>query len=113
MIMMLLPELRSYLEQLLDDLLARTGMTIGKQTTREGILGQLQDELVHFFFMRLMDALPPFQRGQFTALLEQEAPNETLEAFAECYISDIPLFVTQVLLEFRAQFLHTGKKLSA
>jgi hypothetical protein len=113
MMTMLLPELRSYLEQLLDDLLARTGMTISKQATREGILGQLQDELVHFFFMRLMDALPPFQRGQFAALLEQRAPNETLQAFTECHISDIPKFVNQVFLEFRAQFLHEGKKLSA
>lgn len=113
MMTILLPELRSYLEQLLDDLLARTGMTIGKQSTREGILGQLQDELVHFFFMRLVDTLPTFQRGQFTALLEKEAPDEILETFAECYISNIPLFVTQVLLEFRAQFLHEKKKLSA
>jgi hypothetical protein len=113
MMTMLLSELRSYLEQLLDDLLDRTGMTIGKQSTREGILCQLQDDFVHFFFMRLMDTLPPFQRGQFTVLLEQGASNKILEAFAECYISDIPMFVSQVLQEFRAQFLHVGKKLSA
>ena len=106
MITMLLPELRSYLEQLLDDALARTDITIGRLTTREGMLGLLQEDLFHFIFTRLMAAFSPSARGQFIVLLEEGASNETLQGFTERHISDIPAFVTQVFLDFRAQFLH-------
>jgi hypothetical protein len=113
MMTMLLPELRFYLEQLLDDILEYTGITIEQQTTREGLLGQLQDELVEFLFKRLMATLPPFERGQFTALLEQGSSNDILQIFTERHIRDIPTFVARVFLEFRAQFLPEEKGLSA
>ena len=103
---MLLPELRLYLEQVLDDVLARTGMTISKMTTREGILCQLQEELFRFIFTRLMAAFPSFARGQFVVLLEEGASNEVLQSFTERHIRDIPTFVTQVFLDFRAHFVH-------
>jgi hypothetical protein len=103
---MLLPELRSYLDQLLDDALARTDMTIGQMTTREGMLCQLQDELFRFIFTHLMAAFPSFARGQFIVLLEEGASNEVLQNFTERHISDIPAFVTQVFLDFRMQFVH-------
>ena len=106
MMTMLLPELRSYLDQLLDDALARTGMTINQMLTREGILCQLQEELFRFIFTRLMAAFPSFARGQFVVLLEEGASNEVLQNFTERHISDIPTFVTQVFLDFRAQFVH-------
>ena len=108
---MLLPELRSYLEQLLDEALARSEMTIDHRATRERMLGQLQDELIEFIFTRLMAAFPPFERGQFAALLEQEAPDELLQAFTQRHIGDIPTFVRHVFVEFRAQFLHESKEL--
>ena len=111
MMTMLLPELRPYLEQLLDEALARSEMTIDHKATRERMLGQLQDELVEFIFTRLMAAFPPFERGQFAALLEQEAPDELLQAFTQRRIDDIPAFVRQVFVEFRAQFLHESKEL--
>ena len=103
---MLLPELRSYLEQLLDDALARTDMTINQAATREGMLGLLQEELFQFIFTRLMAVFSSFERGQFVTLLEEGASNETLQNFTERHISDIPAFVTQVFLDFRAQFVH-------
>lgn len=103
---MLLPELRSYLEQLLDDVLVRTGITINQMVTREGILCQLQNELFRFIFTRLMAAFPSFARSHFVALLEEGASNEVLQSFTERHISDIPEFVTQVFLDFRTQFVH-------
>jgi hypothetical protein len=106
MMTMLLPELRLYLEQLLDDVLTRTGITINQMVTREGILCQLQEELFRFIFTRLMAAFPSFVRGQFVALLEEGASNEVLQDFTERHISDIPAFVTQIFLDFRAQFVH-------
>ena len=106
MMTMLLPELRFYLEQLLDDTLARPGITINQATTREGILCQLQEELFRFIFTRLMASFPSFVRGQFAVLLEEGASNEVLQNFTERHISDIPTFVTQVFLDFRTQFVH-------
>ena len=106
MMTMLLPELRLYLEQLLDDMLERTGITINQVVTREGILCQLQDELIRFIFTRLMASFSAFTRGQFMVLLEEGASNEVLQSFTERHISDIPEFVTQVFQEFRAQFFH-------
>ena len=106
MMTMLLPELRSYLEQLLDDALARTNITITRAATREGMLCQLQEELIRFIFTRLITAFSSFARGQFVALLEGGASNEVLQGFTERHISDIPAFVTQVFLDFRAQFVH-------
>ena len=103
---MLLPELRFYLEQLLDDSLARTGITINQMTTREGILCQLQEKLFRFIFTRLVAAFPSFARGQFVVLLEEGASNEVLQNFTERHISDIPEFVRQVFLDFRVQFVH-------
>ena len=67
----LLPELRPYLERLLNDALAETEMTIRQHATREHMLCLLQKELVHFIFMQLMGALPLGARSQFTSLLEQ------------------------------------------
>ena len=110
MITMLLPEVRSYLEQLLDDALVHTGITIQREVTRERMLCQLQDELIQFIFMRLMAAFPPYERGQFVALLEQEASNEVLEAFTERHLCDIPGFVARVFREFRANFLHERRQ---
>jgi hypothetical protein len=106
MMTLLLPELRSYLKQLLDDALARTNITITQAATREGMLYQLQEEFFRFIFTRLMAAFPPFARGQFVALLEGGASNEVLENFTEHQIKDITEFVTQVFLDFRAQFIH-------
>lgn len=106
MMTILLPELRLYLELLLDDTLSRTGMTINQMVTREGMLCQLQEELFRFIFTRLMASFTTFARGQFIALLEEGASNEVLQHFTERYISDIPEFVTQVFQDFRAQFVH-------
>ena len=103
---LLLPELRSYLELLLDDALARTGITINQMVTREGILCQLQEELIRFIFTRLMAAFSSFARGQFMVLLQEGASNEVLQNFTERQISDIPAFVTQVFQDFRVQFVH-------
>src|SRR6266700_1516941 len=74
MFTILLPELRPYLERLLDDALAQTDMTIRQQATREHMLCLLQKELVRFIFIQLMAALPLGARRQFTSLLDQEAP---------------------------------------
>ena len=106
MMTMLLPELRSYLEQLLDDALARTSITISQAATREGMLYQLQEELFRFIFTRLMASFSSFARGQFVALLEAGASNEVLEDFTVRYIKDVPAFVTQVFLDFRTLFVH-------
>ncbi len=101
----LLPELRPYLERLLDDTLAQTDMTVRHEATREHILCMLQKELVHFIFVQLMAALPPNARGQFASLLEQEASEEMLATFTSHYIADIPAFVIQVFQQFRSRFV--------
>ena len=79
-------------------------------TTREGMLGLLQEELFHFIFTNLMATFTPFARGQFIVLLEEGASNEVLQDFTERQISDFPTFVTQIFQDFRMQFLHTSKE---
>jgi hypothetical protein len=106
----LLPELRPYLERLLNDALAETEMTIRQHATREHMLCLLQKELVHFIFMQLMGALPLGARPQFTSLLEQGASLETLQAFTTRHIANIPAFVVQVFQEFRARFIPSEQK---
>lgn len=110
MFTMLLPELRPYLEHLLNDALAQADMTIRQQATREHVLCLLQKELVRFIFTQLMAALPQHARCQFTSLLEQGASLETLQAFTMRYISNIPAFVVQVFQEFRARFIPSEQK---
>jgi len=101
----LLPELRPYLERLLEDALAQTDMTIREQTTREQMLSLLQKELVRFIFIQLMASLPPHARHQFGCLLEQGASEEALATITKRYIDDIPAFVVQVFQQFRARFV--------
>jgi methylase of polypeptide subunit release factors len=101
----LLPELRPYLERLLEDTLAQTDMTIRQQATRERMLCMLQKELVSFIFIELMEALPPHARNKFATLLEQGASEETLAAITTLHIDDIPAFVVQVFEHFRERFV--------
>ena len=110
MFTMLLPELRPYLERLLDDALAQTDMTIRQRATREHMLCLLQKELVHFIFIQLMATLPLGARCQFTSLLEQGASLETLQVFTMRHITNIPAFVVQVFQEFRARFIPSEQK---
>ena len=110
MFTILLPELRPYLEHLLNDALAQTDMTIRQQATREHVLCLLQKELVRFIFTQLMAALPLHARYQFTSLLEQGASLETLQAFTTRYITNVPAFVVQVFQEFRARFIPSEQK---
>jgi len=104
----LLPELRPYLERLLEDALAQTDMTIRREATRERMLRLLQKELIHFIFVELMEMLPPHARSQFAALLEQGASEEELAAITSRHIDDIPAFVVHIFEQFRARFVLSG-----
>jgi hypothetical protein len=106
----LLPELRPYLEGVLEDGLSHSSMTIHQQARREWMLCLLQKELVRFVFTRLMNAFPASQRRQFTALLEQQASEAALQAFTMRHVVNIPAFVVQSFQEFRAHYLPSESK---
>ena len=99
----ILPELRSYLERVLDEELASAGMTVRDPQRRERLLCRLQEQFERFVLYRLMLALPAVPRQQFASLLEHEASDEDLIAFARRHLFDIPDFVHQVFKEFRQQ----------
>jgi methylase of polypeptide subunit release factors len=101
----LLPELRPFLEGLLEDTLAQADMTIHHHDTRERMLRMLQKELVSFIFIELMEALPAQARNEFAFLLEQGASEEALAAITTRHIDDIPAFVVNVFEHFRERFV--------
>lgn len=99
----ILPELRSYLEHVLDEELASAGIIVRDPQKREYLLCQLQEQFERFVLYRLMLALPAVPRQQFASLIEHNASDEDLKTFARRHLSDIPDFVHQVLSEFRKQ----------
>lgn len=98
-----LPELRSYLERVLDEELASAGMIVRNSQRRERLLCRLQEQFESFVLYRLMLTLPTVPRQQFASLLEHNASDEDLKAFARRHLFDIPGFVQQVFAEFRQQ----------
>jgi hypothetical protein len=99
----IIPELRPYLECVLDEKLARAGMSVRDAQRRERMLNHLQDQFERLLLYRLMLALPAIPRQQFASLIEHDASDEDLKAFTRSHLSDIPDFVDQVLQEFRQQ----------
>ncbi len=106
----MLPELRAYLEGVLDDILAQAGMTMGNQKTREKVLWMLLKELDTFVFLRIRAALPLPERAQFNVLLEQGVTEEELQAVATRCIPNLPAFAESIFVDFRADYVKPSKK---
>lgn len=106
----MLPELRPYLEHLLDDALVYSGLLNHDEKRRERLLCQLQKQFETFVFIRLLTALSPFERNQFAFMLEKGAADEELKTFARQHIHNIPLLVQQIFQEFRAQYVKPAQK---
>ncbi len=105
----ILPELRPYLEGILDEALARGGMTMCNARRREHVIRWLHKQFEHFMIYRLLMAMPLAARQHFAFLIEHNATDEELKAFARRYIHDIPVLVQQVFVDFRLQFLKSGQ----
>ena len=99
----ILPELRPYLERILDEELASAGMIERNPRRRELLLCRLQEQFERFMLYRLMLALPAVPRQQLASLIEYNASDEDLIAFARRHLFDIPDFVQQVFSDFRKQ----------
>jgi hypothetical protein len=97
------PELRPALERVLDETLASGGMTMHNPKRREYLLCRLQEQFERFLLYRLLIALPPVSRQHFASLIEHDASDEDLKAFAGRHIFDIPDFVEQVFRDFCKQ----------
>ncbi len=105
----MLPELRPYLEHLLDEALAYSGLLIRNEKRRERLLYQLHKQFETFVFVRLLAALSPYERNQFASMLEMGAMDEDLKIFARQHIQNIPGLVQQIFRDFRAQYVRPGK----
>ncbi len=101
----MLPELRPYLECLLDEALAYSGLLIRDEERRERLLFQLHRQFEDFVFIRMLAALSPVERKQFASLLEKGATEEELKLFARRHIHNIPALVQQIFQDFRAQYV--------
>ncbi len=86
------PELRSYLEGVLDDALAQIGMTIHNQHTRQRVLWKLLKELDSCVFLRVRAALPPSE-------LTRSIPN--VQAFAQ-----------EIFADFRAHYVTPSEQIT-
>ena len=106
------PELRSYLEGVLDDALAQTGITINHQNTRQRVLWKLLKELDTFVFLRIRAALPPSELTQLNALLEQGVTEEELQAITTRAIPNLQAFAQGILVDFRAQYVKPSEQIT-
>jgi hypothetical protein len=106
------PELRSYLEGILDDASAQTGITINHQNTRERVLWKLLKELDTFVFLRIRAALPPSELTQFHALLEQGVTEEDLQAITTRSIPNLQAFAQGILVDFRARYVKPSEQIT-
>ena len=106
----ILPELRPYLEGILDEALARGGMTMRKGRRREHVLLWLHKQFERFMVYRLLMAMPLAARQHFAFLIEHDASDEELKAFARKHIHDIPDLVRQVFVDFRERFVKPVQK---
>lgn len=106
----MLPELRPYLERLLDEALRYSGLLIGDEKRRERLLCQLHKQFENFVFIRMLAALSPGERKQFASLLEEGAAEEELKLFARRHIHNIPALVQQIFQDFRAQYVKPEQK---
>lgn len=104
----ILPELRPYLEGILDETLASGGMTMRDTRRREHIIFLLHKEFERFMIYRLLMAMPLAARQRFAFLIEQDASDEELKVFARRHIHDIPALVGQVFVDFRQRFVKSG-----
>lgn len=109
----MLPELRPYLEHLLDDALAYSGLLIHNEKRRERLLCLLHRQFEAFVFIRLLTALTPFERNQFAFMLEKGVSDEELKTFARQHLPNIPLLVQQIFQDFRAQYVKPEKQFGA
>jgi len=104
------PELRSYLEGVLDDALAQTGITINHQNTRQRVLWKLLKELDTFIFLRIRASLPPSELTKFHALLERGVTEEELQAITTRCIPNVQAFAHGILMDFRAQYVKPSEQ---
>lgn len=105
----ILPELRPYLEDILDEALAHRGMTMCNVHRRERIIHWLHRQFEHFMVYRLLMAMPASARRRFAYLIEQNASDEILKVFARRHIRDIPALVQQTFVDFRLRFVKPGQ----
>jgi hypothetical protein len=108
----MLPELRAYLEGVLDDILAQAGMTMGNQKTREKVLWMLLKELDSFVFLRIRAALPPSELTRLNALLEQGVTEEELQAITTRSIPNVQAFAQGIFVDFRAHYVTPNEQIT-
>ncbi len=104
------PELRSYLEGILDDASAQSGITINHQNTRERVLWKLLKELDTFVLLRICAALPPSELTQLNALIERGVTEEELQVITTGSIPNLQAFAHGILMDFRAQYVKPGEQ---
>jgi|GEM_PF-1665257 len=101
----MLPELRCYLEGILDEALAHAGMTIRDTQLREHVLCTLLKELDAIIFFRMCAALPPSQRTRFFSLVEQGVSEEDLQALTTRALPNLQAFAQGIFVDFRERYL--------
>lgn len=99
----IIPELRPYLERILDEELVAAGLKVRDARKREMLLSHFQEQFERLLLYRLMMTLPAIPRQQFASLIEHDASDEELKVFITSHLSDIPDFVQEVFQEFRQQ----------
>jgi len=89
----------------LDDLLDEKGIFFSSPETREQMIQDLYVRLQKFFLLTLAQELSPADGNQLAQMIENQAPESTIQAFLQLKIPDLNNKMANVLLQFKSIYL--------
>jgi len=95
------PDIRLFLDDLLDE----KGIFFSSPETREQMIQDLYVRLEKFILLTLAKELSPADGNQLAQMIENQAPESTIQAFLQLKIPDLNNKMANVLLQFKSIYL--------
>jgi hypothetical protein len=89
----------------LDDLLDEKGIFFSSPETREQMIQDLYVRLQKFFLLTLAQELSPADGNQLAQMIENQAPESTIQAFLQLKIPNLQDKLVDLFLTFRSIYL--------
>jgi hypothetical protein len=89
----------------LDDLLDEKGIFFSSPETREQMIQDLYLRLQKFFLLTLAQELSPADGNQLAQMIENQAPESTIQAFLQLKIPNLQDKLVELFLTFRSIYL--------
>jgi len=95
------PDIRLFLDDLLDE----KGIFFSSPETREQMIQDLYVRLQKFFLLTLAQELSPADGNQLAQMIENQAPESTIQAFLQLKIPNLQDKLVDLFLTFRSIYL--------